>query len=81
MTATLQDTNASMTVNGQGTSSGQARTVTLNGAGIQHTHHDYRDSAKWRFENVLGGGTSGSPGGDNAAAEPDRVSGYLLPSI
>ena len=33
VTATLQDTNASMTVNGQGTPSGQARTITLNGAG------------------------------------------------
>ena len=33
MTATLQDAHASMTVNGQGTSSGQARTITLNGAG------------------------------------------------
>jgi hypothetical protein len=33
VTATLQDTNASMTVNGQGTSSGQARTITLGGAG------------------------------------------------
>ncbi|MDE3041968.1 MAG: cadherin-like beta sandwich domain-containing protein [Nitrospirota bacterium] len=33
VTATLQDTNASMMVNGQGTSSGQARTIPLNGAG------------------------------------------------
>jgi len=33
VTATLQDTHASMEVNGQGTSSGQARTITLNGAG------------------------------------------------
>ncbi len=33
VTATLQDTNASMTVNGQGTSSGQARTISLNGPG------------------------------------------------
>ena len=33
LTATLQDTNASMTVNGQGTNSGQARTITLNGPG------------------------------------------------
>ena len=33
VTASLQDTNASMTVNGQGTPSGQARTITLNGAG------------------------------------------------
>ena len=32
VTATLQDTNASMTVNGQGTSSGQARTISLDGA-------------------------------------------------
>ena len=31
--ATLQDAQASMTVNGQGTPSGQARTITLNGAG------------------------------------------------
>jgi hypothetical protein len=31
--ATLQETHASMTVNGQGTPSGQARTITLNGAG------------------------------------------------
>ena len=31
--ATLQDAHASMTVNGQGTSSGEARTITLNGAG------------------------------------------------
>ena len=34
VTATLQDTNASMTVNGQGTSSGQVRTITLNGPGL-----------------------------------------------
>ena len=34
VTATLQDTNASMTVNGQGTSSGQVRTITLNGPGF-----------------------------------------------
>jgi Cadherin-like beta sandwich domain len=33
VTAALQDTNASMTVNGQGTSSGQARTISLNGPG------------------------------------------------
>jgi len=33
VTATLQDTNASMEVNGQGTSSGQVRTITLNGPG------------------------------------------------
>ena len=33
MKATLQDAQASMTVNGQGTPSGQARTITLNGAG------------------------------------------------
>ena len=33
VTATLQDAHASMTVNGQGTSSGQARTITLFGAG------------------------------------------------
>ena len=32
--ATLQDTNASMTVNGQGTNSGQARTIPLNGPGL-----------------------------------------------
>ena len=34
VTATLQDTNASMTVNGQGTSSGLARTITLNVPGL-----------------------------------------------
>lgn len=35
VTATLQDTNATMTINGQGTSSGQARTITpLNGPGL-----------------------------------------------
>jgi hypothetical protein len=33
VTATLQDTNASMTVNGQATNSGQARTITLGAAG------------------------------------------------
>jgi hypothetical protein len=33
VTAALQDTHASMTVNGQGTSSGQARTISLNGPG------------------------------------------------
>jgi Cadherin-like beta sandwich domain len=33
VTATLQDTNASMMVDGQGTSSGQARTITLGGPG------------------------------------------------
>ena len=33
VTATLQDTNATMTVNGQGTSSGQVRSITLNGPG------------------------------------------------
>ena len=33
VTASLQDTNASMEVNGQGTPSGKARTITLNGAG------------------------------------------------
>lgn len=33
VTPTLQDTAATMTVNGQGTSSGQARTVNLNGPG------------------------------------------------
>lgn len=32
--ATLQDTNASMMVNGQGTNSGQARTIPLNGPGL-----------------------------------------------
>jgi Cadherin-like beta sandwich domain/Bacterial Ig-like domain len=33
VTPTLQDTAATLTVNGQGTNSGQARTVTLNGPG------------------------------------------------
>jgi len=33
VTATLQDTNASMTINGQGTSSGQVRSISLNPAG------------------------------------------------
>jgi hypothetical protein len=33
VTATLQDISASMTVNGQGTSSGQVRTISLNGPG------------------------------------------------
>jgi hypothetical protein len=34
VTATLQDANASMTINGQGTSSGQMRSITLNGPGL-----------------------------------------------
>ena len=34
VTATLQDTAASMMLNGQGTSSGQARTITLNAPGL-----------------------------------------------
>ena len=33
VTATLQDTNATMTINGQATTSGQARSITLNGPG------------------------------------------------
>lgn len=33
MTATLQDTNATMTIEGQGTSSGQARSISLGAAG------------------------------------------------
>lgn len=34
ITATLQETNATMTVNGQATSSGQERTISLNGPGV-----------------------------------------------
>ncbi|BCA53577.1 hypothetical protein W02_07170 [Nitrospira sp. KM1] len=37
VTATLQDTNASMTINGQGTSSGQARSISLQPAGSNTT--------------------------------------------
>ena len=52
VTATLQDTNASMMVNGQGTSSGQARTISLNGRRIQYTDPDCRDGPERESEHL-----------------------------
>ncbi|MDF0674445.1 MAG: cadherin-like beta sandwich domain-containing protein [Nitrospira sp.] len=42
VTATLQDTNASMEVNGQETSSGQAREIFLGDEGVEHQHYHSR---------------------------------------
>ena len=61
------------TVNGQGTSSGQARTITpLNGTRIEHTHHDCGNRPERESKDLLCDRESGGPRQQCRAFEPSK---------
>ncbi len=81
VTATLQDTNASMTVNGQATNSGQARTITLGAAGASTLVTIVVTAPNVTQKTYTVTRESGRTGGKQQSPELDRVVGHLGPTV